>query len=46
MFQALCIPERQVLMNLDGNKTNFDHPDVIGGSPVLARPRGQAQGDA
>ncbi len=29
MFQALCIQNGQVLMNLDGNKTNFDHPDVI-----------------
>jgi len=29
MFQALCIQNGQELMNLDGNKTNFDHPDVI-----------------
>jgi len=29
MFQALCIQNGQVLMNLDGNKTNFDHSDVI-----------------
>jgi sn-glycerol 3-phosphate transport system substrate-binding protein len=29
MFQALCIQNGQVLMNQDGNKTNFDHPDVI-----------------
>jgi sn-glycerol 3-phosphate transport system substrate-binding protein len=30
MFQALCIQNGQVLMNLDGNKTNFDHADVVG----------------
>jgi len=29
MFQALCIQNGQELMNLDGDKTNFDHPDVI-----------------
>lgn len=29
MFQALCIQNGQELMNQDGNKTNFDHPDVI-----------------
>jgi sn-glycerol 3-phosphate transport system substrate-binding protein len=29
MFQALCIQNGQELMNLDGNKTNFDHPDVV-----------------
>ena len=29
MFQALCIENGQVLMNQEGNKTNFDHPDVI-----------------
>jgi sn-glycerol 3-phosphate transport system substrate-binding protein len=29
MFQALCIQNGQVLMNLDGNKTNFDHADVV-----------------
>jgi sn-glycerol 3-phosphate transport system substrate-binding protein len=30
MFQALCIQNGQVLMNQDGNKTNFDHADVVG----------------
>ncbi len=30
MFQALCIQNGQVLMNPDGNKTNFDHADVVG----------------
>ena len=29
MFQALCIQNGQELMNQDGNKTNFDHPDVV-----------------
>jgi sn-glycerol 3-phosphate transport system substrate-binding protein len=29
MFQALCIENGQVLMNQDGNKTYFDHPDVV-----------------
>jgi sn-glycerol 3-phosphate transport system substrate-binding protein len=30
MFQALCIQNGQVLMNQDGNKTHFDHADVVG----------------
>ena len=29
MFQALCIQNGQELMNPDGNKTNFSHPDVV-----------------
>jgi sn-glycerol 3-phosphate transport system substrate-binding protein len=29
MFQALCIENGQVLMNPEGNKTNFDNEDVV-----------------
>jgi len=29
MFQALCIENGQVLMNQEGNKTNFDNDDVV-----------------
>jgi len=29
LFQSLCIQNGQVLMNQDGNRTYFDHPDVI-----------------
>ena len=29
MFQALCIQNGEVLMNLDGNKTYFDKPAVV-----------------
>jgi len=29
MFQALCIENGQELMNQEGNKTNFDHADVV-----------------